>query len=222
MFTPTPSKAARPISGSSPKNYRGFLIDHERNVELKFESKLEHDTLLLWLASSKISLIQEQPPAIEYYDDDGVFHHHFFDFYAETKDSRRYLVDVKPTAFVESSDILKVQQWIREQHGSAIADRMLLRTEQHAHPDDVADAKLLLRACRIPSEDADQAVLWVIEKTSGWLLIRDIVAATGLEGAAFNAIMRMVRYGGLIPRGDRRLSYDAYVRRRGSSAQIEL
>lgn len=209
---PHPSKAARKISGSSPKNYRGSTIDHARNVELSFESLLELAALLIWLASGRTANILEQPPAIEYYDDDGVLHHHFFDFLAVMNDGLRVLVDVKPAALVASSGILKVQQKIREQHGKKVADRILLRTEEHMHRDDVADAKLILRATRMECAEADEAVSRLVSNTSGWLLISEIVEATGLTFKAFNSILRLVRAGVLEPLGDRRLGYDAYVR----------
>lgn len=211
--TPRPSRATRSIPGSSPKNFRGSTIDHDRNVELIFESMLELSALWLWLASGRVADIHEQPPAVEYFDDDGVFHRHVFDFQAVMGNGQRVLVDVKPAALVASSGILGIQQKIREQHGTKIADRILLRTEEHMHPDDVADAKLILRASRMPCAEADEAVLSIVSKTSGWLVIHDIVEATGLAARAFNSILRSVRAGVLEPYGDRRLNYDAYVRR---------
>lgn len=210
---PHPSRATRSIPGSSPQNYRGSIIDHERNVELTFESGLERNGLWLWLASPDIAEIQEQPAAVEYFDDDGVFHQHVFDFLAITHDGVRALVDVKPAALVERSNILVVQQLIREQYGTSLADRFLLRTEHHMHPDDVRDAKAILRAGRMQNPDADAAVSRLVQSTSGWLLIDDLVNASGLKGEGYNAVLRLIRARLLKTTAKQPISYDAHVRR---------
>ncbi|RXF67956.1 hypothetical protein [Hansschlegelia zhihuaiae] len=213
LVLPHPTLATRSISSSSPYNYRGHIVDHERNIELTFESGLERNALWLWLASTAIVMIQEQPAAVEYFDDDGVLHHHTFDFLAVTHAGRRALVDVKPAALVERSNIVFVQQLIREQYGTSLADRYLIRTEQHMHPDDVADAKAVLRACWVPDPDADAKVSKLVQQTSGWLLIDDLVNASGLKAAGYNAVLRLIRARHLKTSANKPISYDAHVRR---------
>lgn len=211
---PRKSDPSRGISLRSSHNYRGSYVDHVQNREIAFESRLELHMIMLLVASEAFDKFEEQPEAVEYVDDDGVAHQHTFDLFGVTKDGLRVLIDVKPKDRVESSGILTVQRLIREQHGTALADRILLRTDEHIHPDDVADAAMVIRARRMPCAEADRVVEEMVSKVSGWVRVADLVEASGLRARAFNAVVRLVGAGKLEVRDDERISYAAEVRRR--------
>lgn len=195
-------------------SYRGSIIDHARNREILFESKLERSFLFILLASTAIVDLWEQPECVEFFDEDGVGHDHWFDVLAVDRAGIRFAIDVKPLAFVEETGLRTVHRLIRQQHGTSLADRYLIRTEDHAHPDDVHDARMVLFARRLVDPDADDAVGRLTRTFSGWVQIEALVGATGLRPfAAFNAAVRLIGDGKLQVLNNTRISYGAYVAR---------
>ena len=185
----------------------------DRNVEFLFESSNELKFLWILQASPMFDELWEQPPAIGYVDDEGVRRSHTFDFFARTHCGLRVYFDFKPKERVESSGIRNVHRSIRQQHGTTYADRMLLRTEDHIHPDDVADAFTVLRARRMRCAVADEAIANLVATMNGWVRVRDLVAASGLAARAYNAVARMIGAGVLKTDERGPLSYGSQVMR---------
>lgn len=202
----------------SSKNYRGSTVDAESNTEFVFESGAELDFLRLLQVDPLFVDVVEQPDPIDYVDEDGVGREHTFDFFALTRCGLRVYFDVKPKERVASSGILNVHRLIEEQHGRSFADRMLVRTEEHMHPDDVADAIAVLRARRLPCPQADEVVARIVGTMSGKVGVEQIVEISGLASAAYNAIVRMVGSGVLATDDGRRVSYRSMVRRVAAAA----
>ncbi|MHC2797716.1 hypothetical protein ACVINZ_006728 [Mesorhizobium jarvisii] len=197
----------------STASYRGTVVDHARNREFVYESKEERGFIYISLASGLVEDYLDQPPPVDFADGDGSMATHTFDALLTLKDGTRAAVDVKPKSKVLKSGILQVQRLIQQQHGKSVADVYLVRTEDHIHPDDVADAKLLLRARRLLCEKADAVVAGLAASLHGWCRLRDLVAASGIGGDAFNAIVRLIGIGGLEVWDDARISYECFVRR---------
>ncbi|WP_246251744.1 hypothetical protein [Allomesorhizobium camelthorni] len=122
-------------------------------------------------------------------------------------------MDVKPKDNVEKTGIHEIQRLIKEQVGKRFADVYLVRTEDNIHPDDVFDAWLLLRARRFACAASDAVVAGLARGLHGWCRVRDLVVASGLGGAAFNAAVRLIGDGGLEVRDYARISYECFVRR---------
>ncbi|WP_292516637.1 hypothetical protein [Mesorhizobium sp.] len=201
------------MSLRSTASYRGTVVDHARNREFVYESKLERGFIYISLASSLVEDYLDQPPPVEYSDENGRLAMHTFDAFVDLVDGTRAAVDVKPKSKVVKSGVLQVQRLIEQQHGKSVADVYLVRTEDHIHPDDEADAKLLLRARRLLCEKADAVVAGLAVGLHGWCRLRDLVAASGIGGDAFNAIVRLIGIGGLEVWDDARISYECFVRR---------
>lgn len=201
------------MSLRSTASYRGTVVDHARNREFVYESKLERGFIYISLASSLVEDYLDQPPPVEYSDEDGRRAMHTFDAFVDLADGTRAAVDVKPKSKVDKSGILQVQRLIEQQHRKSVADVYLVRTEDHIHPDDVADAKLLLRARRLLCEKADAVVAGLAAGLHGWCRLRDLVAASGIGGDAFNAVVRLIGAGGLEVWDHARISYECFVRR---------
>ncbi|MFB9985005.1 hypothetical protein ACFSQQ_11335 [Mesorhizobium kowhaii] len=197
----------------STASYRGTVVDHARNREFVYESKLERGFIYISLASELVEDYLDQPPPVDFLDGDGRMSTHTFDALLTLNDGVRAAVDMKPKSKVLKSGILQVQRLIEEQHGKAIADIYLVRTEDHIHPDDVADAVLLLRARRLASEKADAVLAGLVASLHGWCRLRDLVAASGIGGDAFNAVVRLIGGGVLEVWDHARISYECFVRR---------
>lgn len=210
---PVPSTALRKINLRSRASYRGSVLDPTTNRELAFESKIERDLFVVLSIREDVASIDEQSPVVTYRDSEGN-HTHTFDALVTMTDGRRIAVDVKPLARVASSGIEEIHRAIREQHGRLVADDFIIRTEAHVHPADVADAELILRARREPDPAADDLVIGLVAPTGGEYRVADLVTASGLGSAAFNAIARLVGSDVLSVVGDDRLSHASRVKRR--------
>ena len=148
-----------------------------------------------------------------YLDETGRRACHTFDVLVAMKTGTRIAVDIKPRDKVERSRVAVVQRLIREQVGTDFADKYVVRTEDHLHPDDVADARWILRARRLANAAADAAVASLLPSMHGWCRLSDLVAAAGMGAAAFNAAVRAIANGFIEVRDCARISLDCLVRR---------
>ena len=210
---PMPTFASRSPPLRSTASYRGLMVDHARNQEFVYESKLERGFIYICLASDLVEDFLEQPDPVEFVYDDGRPGRHTFDALLTLADGFRAAVDLKPVDKVERSQILDVHRLVREQHGAAYADIYLLRTEEHVHPDDVHDARLLLRARRLACDASDDIVANLARCLLGWCRLRDLVAVSGIGGDAFNAAVRLIGKGMLEVQDGARVTYECFVRR---------
>lgn len=197
----------------STASFRGSLVDHARNREFVYESKLERGFIYISLASGLVEDYLDQPPMVTFRWPDGSNGEHTFDALLTLKGGTRVEVAVKPKKKVEKTRILEILRLIEEQVGTAFADVYLLRTEDHIHPDDVYDAQLLLRARRLACGASDGVIANLASGLHGWCRLRDLVAASGIGGGAFNAAVRLIGDGVLEVRDCARVSYECFVRR---------
>lgn len=211
-FTPPlPSLASRNISLSARGSYRCTLVDHTNNRQIRCESRLERNVYMVILAHRDIESLHEQPPAVQYIDENGVVHEHTFDALVRMSDGTRIAIDVKPRQRVVLSGLPEVHRMIKTQVGSGFAHRYLIRTEDHAHPVDVANAELILRARRLSNHAADIAVRDLVEDLRGWCRFGDLIAISGVGANAFDALVRLIDEGVLAIRDRVRISYDCLV-----------
>ena len=208
-----PSESTRDIKNRSKVSYRGSVINLINHREILYESRLERNVFLVLMATVAYVSFREQPPTVWFRDENGKDRKHTFDAFLVKPDGRRYAIAVKPASKVEKTGLRAVWDAIKEQIGAAYADEYLILTEEHAHPDDVADARLILRARRMPDAEADDAVAAVVECLPGWCSVRDVVKQTGMGAAGFNALVRLIGAHGAEVYQDTRISYAAYVTR---------
>ncbi|WAJ29431.1 hypothetical protein [Antarcticirhabdus aurantiaca] len=210
---PLPSLSTRKINYRSQVSKRIVDVDHVTNRVIVSESGLEAGFTDILRATCSYLHLQEQPAPVTYIGPDGRDVTHTFDAFMTMPDGLRIAFDVKPREFVESSGLRLQHELIEAQVGSAFADRYLIRTEDHIHPDDVLDARTILRARRLPDAAADAAVAHLASGLSGWMRIRELVELTGLRAAAFNAIARLVGARGLAVRDGERILPASFVSR---------
>lgn len=214
MVLPQESQATRSFTWRSKISKRGSLVCPRRNQRYVYESGFEHDYMLICLTSDDVEDYIEQPEAVRYRLPDGRWEKHTFDGLLILKDSgRRIAVDVKPFDEVERSRIEETQRLIREQVGKAFADAYVVRTEEHIHPDDVFDAELLMHAYDLPCSVSDEVIAKLSVNLRGWCRVRDLVAAAGIGGNGFNAVVRLIGSEMLEVRDKARISYECFVRR---------
>lgn len=210
---PEPSEASRKPALRSTASFRGAVVDHARNREIVYESTLERGFIYISLASGIVKEFFDQPNPVKFVHENGKPGKHTFDALLILENGTRAAIDVKPANKVAKSGIREVQRLIKKQVGAVFADIYLVRTEEHIHPDDVHDAQLLLRARRLACDSSDALVGNLANSLHGWCQLRDLVAASGIGGDAFNAAVRLIGDGVLEVRDFARISYECFVRR---------
>lgn len=211
FFPPMATEASRIPSLKGIGSYRGTIPNIGANIEIVIESKLEGGFANTSMVDGNVVWIREQPPPVSFVDAAGKLRSHTFDFLVLRKSKLRVAVDIKPKRRILSTGLDVDHELIKAQVGAAFADIYLILTEEDLHPDAVADARLLLRARRTPDAEADSAVLRFLPPKGGSTSIKHIVSATGLEAAAFNAVVRLIDDGRLAISGDGRIDYGAAV-----------
>lgn len=209
---PEESRACRKISTRMRSTYRGHIFDGLRSRVFQYESKLERDFLYIALASRSVAEVVEQPTYLEYRDSAGHRRTHVPDALVTMVSGTRIAVALKPAAKVESSQIKQILDFLAKQVGADFADRYVVRTEQHLHPDDVFDARMILRARALPDSTADEAIAELIRIQCGWSRLSDLVEASAAGAAGFNAVVRQIGKGHLVVRDGKRISQSCFVR----------
>ncbi|MDQ0507340.1 hypothetical protein [Xanthobacter agilis] len=212
IHLPERSRASRAIALRSIASYRGTIVDPMRNRAFNYESQLERDFLYVALASRDVADVHEQPPPVFYMDHSGRRTQHTFDALLHLHDGRRIAVALKPSGRVTASGIGNTLDLIRAQVGSAFADLYVLRTEQHLHPDDVGDARLILRARGLVDPAVDRIAADFAANLHGWCRLIDLAHAVGPCGSGFNAVVRLIGSGVLVVKDGARISSGCLVR----------
>ncbi|WP_454917711.1 hypothetical protein [Xanthobacter sediminis] len=211
IHLPERSRASRAIALRSIASYRGTIVDPVRNRAFNYESQLERDFLYVALASRDVADVHEQPPPVFYMDHSGR-RQHTFDALLHLHDGRRIAVALKPSGRITASGVRNTLDLIRAQVGSAFADLYVLRTEQHLHPDDVGDARLILRARGLVDPAVDRIAADFAANLHGWCRLIDLAHAVGPCGSGFNAVVRLIGSGVLVVKDGARISSGCLVR----------
>jgi hypothetical protein len=132
-----------------------------------------------------------------YIDDDGRQRRHTFDFLVTMKDGTRGFVGVKPAALVDKTGIGRVVELAAEQILPSLADWTLLFTEQDLSPIDLANAQIVHHARRDPWPEDDAAVARLLRGLKSETTIGELATKSGLEGYAFDAVVRAIAAGKL-------------------------
>lgn len=209
---PSDSIASRRPPAKSRGFCRGFVVDHDANRALVYESSLERDFACMLMADRRVAHIHDQPPAVTYKTPDGRTHRHTFDFLVTTTDDRRLAFAVKPSTRVERSKIEEILSLIREQVGVSFADHFLLRTEQHITKDRAYNARCILRARRARNEEDVEALRQITSSLNGAIRMIELVSLSKLEARGLNAVICLVDDGVLDVINHQRLGDLAFLR----------
>jgi hypothetical protein len=211
VSAPEPSRASRSTIRPSKGAARVTIVAGNPRREIRLESHLEAKVAYVCLADRRIVDLVEQPPAIHYQDAQGRPRKHTFDFLLTTATGLRILVAVKPWRRAVAKDLETTLQLIARQIPPLIANQVLLVTEQKLDRNKIHNAKLIHAVRRDPDPEADAAVGVHVETLNGSITIGDLVKSTGLAARGFNACIRLIDQGTLVPTGPHRLDYQSVV-----------
>jgi hypothetical protein len=155
------------------------------------ESYLERHVLYGGEANPEVIDIQEQLPPVLYPTPDGKLRRHHFDYRFTFLCGTRLAVAVKPSASAEKHQLLEELKSIAPHIPVELADGVLLMTEKDVPKDLVANATFLHHAKRESNAEHDEIVRAIV--SAGTIMtIGSVVARSGLEGAAFRTIGRLI------------------------------
>lgn len=189
----------------------GFIVHDDRVVT--FESRLERFAAEVFALDPDILRFVEQPPRIAYRDG-NTWAHHTFDFLTVRRPCTRTLVAIKHSSRVAASGIRQIIRSISEQAGRAVADEIVLLTERDFTAVERFNAELAHEVTRAPVPEHDEHVRQVSAEIYGSVIIRDVVALSGLGAFGFRAVVRLLagRFFRLVEK-DCRVEYDTRIRR---------
>jgi hypothetical protein len=211
MRDPLPSLASREMSLHSAISVHGYTFIDGRKVW--YEAILERCCALLARLRPDVTEIAEQPPAVTYIDDAGRERQHTFDFRFTLAHGARILTAVKPSALVAKTGIDRTVELIAEQITPAIADYVLLFTEEKLSQVDLFNAEVVHMATRDVWPEDDASLAKVIRKLKGEATIGDLVERSDLGGYGYDAVIRAIDAGQLRLVEYRKLELDALVTR---------
>lgn len=190
---PGETRASRTINFKSRASGRAIVLSGT-NREIHCESLLERKIALQLLTNKLVQNVVEQPPPVDYIDATGKSCKHFFDFLVTMTDGRRIAIAVRPEARAG-----KIRALLPFVAASApdFADGFLVLTQEHAPQAAVANASLILSARRTVRPHHEQTVRTLVAGIHGDVTIGDIVAASGLHGDGFRAVVRLIDKGEL-------------------------
>jgi hypothetical protein len=150
----------------------------------------------------------EQPPAVVFLDEKGSERRHVFDFLVKKRDGSTIAVDVKPSIRVArfKPTFLKMIEKI-----GSYADAYILLSEENFTRDELHNAELIQAVRRDPNPSYDDNIRALIANMHGSVRIRDLVEESGLDGAGFRAIVRLIAAEELLLIERGRINHAAFV-----------
>jgi hypothetical protein len=209
---PEPSRGLRHIAMRSRGSSRGHIV-LENGYWLDFESRLERNVALAFLARPDTVDVVEQTPCVEYVDDDGELHEHTFDLCVTRAGGAKTVVFVKPSALLRPAH-RRMLHLIAEQMSPQVAQQVLLVTEKKLNRADLYNAEFIQEVKREPNSDDDAVIARLITGMHGRVGIADLVEASGLHGQGFRAIVRAIAAGDICLTAPGMIAPDAVVERR--------
>ena len=217
---PGPSLTTRNVHSKSSGACRPSVVGGMQSREIMCESGLERKAALFLLTHPQVADLREQPQAVRWTDAAEIDRRHTFDFLATLVDGRKVAVAVKPRVKAQRRRLPETLAVIAGQVAPTFADGVLLITEADLPRDTVHNAALLHHARRGADPDADLAVGRLVTE-AGQGTVGGLVAASGLEGAGFRAVMRLIASGTIRIPAAARIAYDTPVTWSGNFKNVE-
>ncbi|MCJ8057189.1 hypothetical protein GB928_027655 [Shinella curvata] len=140
------STSTRKPAERTKGHVRGYLVDHQRNRAIGFESTHEKAIAEMALACPDVLLLEDQPSAVHFTAADGTRTKHTPDYRITVK-TNKVFVAVKPTHQVEKTGIEDTIERLKPVIKGQ-ADEMVLVTQKHATRVRSANAQVIRNAVR--------------------------------------------------------------------------
>ncbi|MCJ2082488.1 hypothetical protein [Methylobacterium sp. J-090] len=213
FIPPRISDASRRIVVPRKGSLRGALVTRGEVPRIvTYESDIERRVLLVLLARPDVVEVTEQVEPVRFLDEDGLPRKHYFDFKAVRRNGDRGLIAVKKLEWIERHPEFEDQlRLIAAQVPRSVADRVILMTDADASRSAVHDAKLIHSVRADGATDYDASVRDIVSTLIGTTTVGCLVAASGLEGRGFRAVVRLIDDGTLRVVDHSRIGYETRV-----------
>ncbi|WP_294540020.1 hypothetical protein [uncultured Rhodoblastus sp.] len=162
---------------------------------IQCESILESKCAVVMLARRDVVNLVEQPPAVAYFDEfEQRWKRHFFDFLADMADGSKMALAVRPKA--RSEKVLDILKAIAGQV-RGFADAYVLVEDADLPVAIVQNAELILSARRDRDRTADATMRAIVRTLNGETTVATLIKISGLKGAGYRAIARLIDEGDL-------------------------
>lgn len=168
------------------------------NREVVSDSRFEGGVGCCLEARRDVVKLRDQWPKVEYVDQDGVVSTHTFDWHITLANGQRHAIAARP--FEQIKGLAGIMDLIRKQRAHReYADGITILTERDCSSDDVANAKLVLRARRHRDNDEMQSALTELRTVNGSVLFGDLVRKAPVEAIRRIAMWNLIDFGILMP-----------------------
>lgn len=194
---PLPSRAKRTIPRKSSNHFLGQTTFGEETGQgrcVQFESKLEHDTLLLLIYRPGVVDVCEQVGPVLFGKANGKPGGHYFDFVATEAAGRRTGVMVKPAFRAHCFQFQELAARVRAEAVPRIVDRVVFVTEREVDPRKLARASLF-HYCRFAQPAIDLALADAVTGFQGPATVREFCRHAGVGEEGFHGAIRLIRRG---------------------------
>jgi len=181
-----------------------------------FESNLEKGVLYLLGARRDVHDIRDQPPAVKFRDANGKMRDHTFDFRVALTSGEWIAIAVKPWARVVKYDFQTELSYVQAMMPLSFAKRIILVTERNLDKTELRNAAMFHEFSQHEDAEAKARIGALIKGLSAPVLIKDLVAQSGLGARGFRAIVMAIYRGGLHANRRAEIDYSALVSVEGS------
>lgn len=207
---PELSKGDRATQVGSTHHFTGGLVIGDGpGRRVGTESNLERKAALIIHAHPETLSLVEQV-LFEWVNPEQKVVPHWIDLVQTRTDGRVFGYAVRPTAHAGSEYQLRLALIEEQAIAQGLLDGLRLFTEEDVCPTEWHNACHFL-AVRRPDCFADPVAADVVSKMTGVATIGELVAATGLEGMGFRAMVRLIRSGHLKMLRHEWISYNSQV-----------
>lgn len=207
---PEPSAGDRATQVGSSHHFTGQIVQGDgpgRVVGL--ESHLEMKAALILAARPSTDALFEQI-AFEWRDADAASRTHYIDLVVRRTDGRWIGYAVRPRGRVTPTYLAELARIKAQAIEAGFLSDLRLFSEDDVDLAALFNAKLL-QAVRVPDPDPDAAARTAAARITGVTTVGALVEETGLGGAGFRAVVRLIRSGHLTPVRHVRIDRDTEV-----------
>lgn len=194
---PAPSRAMRSIPKASQGHFVGeFVFGTSKPQRVGFESLLEFQTAMCTVYRPGFVDLEEQLAPVAFRKSNGKIGYHFLDFRATFQSGVRIGMAVKPSSKAGIAAFNAKMRAIKEVATTTAVDKLVVVTERHIDPVELANAKLFHAARRTVPEE-DDVVAEIVRHLRLPVRIEHIVRTGRSDGVTLFGVARFIHRGGL-------------------------
>lgn len=210
---PEPSLAQRAVQNGSKGHFTGQAVTGDgAGRVIGLESHFEFKGFLVLTARPTTAELFEQV-AFPWVDANKEWRTHYADFVVLQTDGHRVGYAVRPMCYVTDEYCDELGRVKSQALKAGTLSDFRLLTEEDFDPVTLFNGKLF-HSVRIPDPEADLAAREVVSAMTGIVTLGELTDRTGMQGAGYRALIRLIRAGVLQPLNPGRLLKSVHLIKR--------